>query len=281
MNLDKRSSLLTPENIEACVRRIRKEEGGRNCDDLIKTFQNLMTILDIKILDNNGENDKLQSNVTSGKYGIVIRRKDKKIQTSFLCHPNSDLSDIFIAIRAALLNLDDFSQKFKYSFEEYCKIHDLNKDDPSCKSQYSQAVKSAETLSEMFSDHELASLPTSSTLGDKLQRRILILDDKYEYNKLLELFGTVEYYDKLLSQYGYDVQTQEWNLKDFPITQNDKQMDGIKSDIQLADKAAEEYEDYLEYLAEKSHMDINEIKYCVLGPNSARIKIEIEDITND
>ena len=114
----------------------------------------------------------------------------------------------------------------------------------------------------------------SSTLGDKLKRSILIIDDKHEYNKLLELFDAVEYYDKLLSQYGYDAKNRKWNLKDFPTTQTDKQMDGIKSDIQLADKASEEYEDYLEYLAEKSHIDIHEIEYCVFGPYSSRIKIE-------
>jgi hypothetical protein len=63
MNLDERSSLLIPENIEECVRRIRKEEGGRNCDELIKTFRDLMTKLDIKMSDNDVEEDKqLESN---------------------------------------------------------------------------------------------------------------------------------------------------------------------------------------------------------------------------
>ena len=233
-----------------------------------------MAKLDVKMPDYNIEDNKLKSNFSSNQCEIVILRKDKKVQTSFSCHPNSDLSDIFIAIRVSLLDLDDYSQKFKYSFEEYCKIYDLNKDDPSSKSQYRRSVETAETLIEMFSERELASLPTSSTLGDKLKRSILIIDDKHEYNKLLELFDAVEYYDKLLSQYGYDAKNRKWNLKDFPTTQTDKQMDGIKSDIQLADKASEEYEDYLEYLAEKSHIDIHEIEYCVFGPYSSRIKIE-------
>jgi hypothetical protein len=262
-------SLLTPENIEACVRRIKTEEGGRNCDDLIKTLRDLMTKLDIKMPDNNVEDNKLKSNFSSDKCEIVIHRKDKKIQTSFSCHPDSDLSDIFIAIRVNLLDLDDYSRKFKYSFEEYCKIYKLSTDDSSSKSRYRQKVKNAETLSEMFSELELGSLPTTSTFNDDLDE-LVELDDIYEYNRLCELSNTVKYYDKLLSQYGYDARKEIWDTRNFPITQTDKQMDGIRADIQSANKSIDEYNDFLEYLAEKYHVD--EISKCLFLPPAKKKK---------
>lgn len=67
------------------------------------------------------------------------------------------------------------------------------------------------------------------------------VDSIFEYNRLHELLDTVRYYNKLLSQYGYNAKKNEWNLKRFPITQNDKQMDGIKADIKKFGIAADEY----------------------------------------
>jgi hypothetical protein len=114
----------------------------------------------------------------------------------------------------------------------------------------------------MFSLGELSCLPTTSSTNDDLEEHMIELDNIFEYDKLNELLDTVQYYDKLLSQYGYDVKKGEWNTRDFPITQNDKQMEGIKSDVQEFRIAADEYNKYLEYLAEKYDIDFNDIGNC-------------------
>jgi hypothetical protein len=81
------------------------------------------------------------------------------------------------------------------------------------------------------------------------------------------ILDNVRYYDKLLSQLGYDSEKGEWNVREFPITRNDKQMDGIKSDIQKADEAIDGYNEYLEYLMEKYGKDVDKIgKYVFVPP---------------
>lgn len=92
---------------------------------------------------------------------------------------------------------------------------------------------------------------------------IVELESEIEYNKLHDLLDTVQYCDKLLSQYGYDSNRGEWNVKDFPITQHDKQMDGIKSDIEKSRNAVQEYNEYLEYLGEKYDVNFDEIDDCI------------------
>lgn len=57
------------------------------------------------------------------------------------------------------------------------------------------------------------------------------------------------YYSKLLSQYGFNANTGEWNIKLFPITQTDAQMKGIKSDIDMYTKAFNDVNEYSQYLA--------------------------------
>jgi hypothetical protein len=172
------------------------------------------------------------------------------------------LSDILLGIRTRLLDLD-----YEHDFEGYCRDHDLNINDLANKLEYKQQIKIAKELSIMFNEDELASLPTSSLLSDNLEGNLVELDNIFEYNKLCELRDSVKYYDKLLSQYGYDVEKGEWNRRDFPVTQTDKQMDGIFSDIEKADKAAEEYNEYLDYLCKKYDLDTNKMgKYRFIIP---------------
>jgi hypothetical protein len=93
------------------------------------------------------------------------------------------------------------------------------------------------------------------------------LDNISERDKLDDLLDYVPYYDKVLGQYGYDVEEGEWNVREFPITRNDKQMDGIKSDIQKAGEAADEYNDYLEYLSQRYGRDVDNIgKHVFVSP---------------
>jgi hypothetical protein len=61
-----------------------------------------------------------------------------------------------------------------------------------------------------------------------LRRIIVILDHITEYNRLIELADLVKYRSKLMSYYGLDLKTGKWNTKQFPVTQTDAQMEGIK-----------------------------------------------------
>jgi hypothetical protein len=64
-----------------------------------------------------------------------------------------------------------------------------------------------------------------------LRRIIVTLDRITEYNRLTELANLVKNRSKLMSYYGLDLKTGKWNTKQFPVTQSDTQMEGIKSDI--------------------------------------------------
>lgn len=87
---------------------------------------------------------------------------------------------------------------------------------------------------------------------------ILILDDIVEYNRVKELGDLVKYHSKLISYYGFDVTTGKWNTRQFPLTQNDAQMEGINSDIDRYNIAIREYNKYAEHLAKDYCIDIND-----------------------
>jgi hypothetical protein len=222
-----------------------------------------MTKLDIKVSMNRSmtkSKEDLNSEAHSCHPKIIIYRKDKKIKTSFtIWYPQPDLSDILLSIRIILQDIDD-------SFEQYCKHEYIDPDEPSSKKKFRERIKVAKQLDRMFNGKELNCLPTTSSVNDDLKEKIIELDSTFEYNRLTELLDTVQYYDKLLSQYGYDAKKDEWNLRNFPITQNDKQMDGIKTDIQKFGNAADEYNEYFEYLQEKYGKSLDEIHGCIFLP---------------
>lgn len=252
--------MLTPNSIESCIQRLREEEGNEEdrYDNLVKTFLDLMTKLDIKMSVTKMQGNPA-SNVTSDQYNVVISRNDKKIKTSFpVSYSQIDLSDILLTVRMILLDID-------LSLEKYCKHSGIDSDNPASKMKYKQRVKTAMRLNRIFSDNELNCLPTSSSASDEFDKEIVELNSEFEYNKLHDLQDTVLYYDKLLFQYGYDSKKDQWDMKRFPVTRTDRQMEGIKSDIDNAHKAVEEYNQYLEYLARKYDLDINE-EGCIFLP---------------
>ena len=67
--------MLTADNIESCVQRLKEEEGyEESCYGiLIKTFLNLMSKLDIKIAFANAHGP---GSADSNPYYVVISRKD-------------------------------------------------------------------------------------------------------------------------------------------------------------------------------------------------------------
>gem|GEM_PF-4655847 len=48
---------------------------------------------------------------------------------------------------------------------------------------------------------------------------VWVLINRTEYNRLTELSDRASYYGKLISQYGFNARTGDWNSKLFPDTQ--------------------------------------------------------------
>ena len=80
---------------------------------------------------------------------------------------------------------------------------------------------------------------------------LLLLDDRREYDTIVELRDTALYYGKLMSYYGFDVKSGKWDLKQFPVTKNDKEMIRINSDRLRFNQAVQEYNIYIKYLSRK------------------------------
>ncbi len=87
---------------------------------------------------------------------------------------------------------------------------------------------------------------------------ILVLDDIAEYNRIKELGDLVKYHSKLMSCYGFDIESGKWNTRLFPTTQNDAQIEGIQSDVESYNNAVRNYNKYAEYLAKEFCIDIED-----------------------
>jgi hypothetical protein len=85
-------------------------------------------------------------------------------------------------------------------------------------------------------------------------RILLLLDDRREFDTILELRNTALYYGKLMSHYGFDMKSGTWDKKLFPITKNDKEIEGINSDRLRFNDAVEKYNDYIIHLSKKYHL---------------------------
>ena len=96
------------------------------------------------------------------------------------------------------------------------------------------------------------------TAHKKFRRSItIILENKSEYNRLTELLDLVMYQAKLMSCYGFDTRNGNWDLTQFPVTQTDEQLEGIRSDIQKYNNTIRQYNEYANSLALDYGIDIN------------------------
>jgi hypothetical protein len=87
---------------------------------------------------------------------------------------------------------------------------------------------------------------------------IWFFKNKTEHDRIRDLNDCVIYYNKPVSQYGFHPKTGEFNPKLFPVTQNDAQMEGIRSDVDTLNKAISELNEYKAYLARKYNLDLAE-----------------------
>ena len=75
--------------------------------------------------------------------------------------------------------------------------------------------------------------------------------DRREFDRILELRNTALYYGKLMSFYGFDMKLGTWDTKLFPITKNDKKIEGINSDRLRFNEAVKEYNEFVNQLSKK------------------------------
>lgn len=86
--------------------------------------------------------------------------------------------------------------------------------------------------------------------------RIVLLGDKREFDTIVDLRNTALYYGKLMSLYGFDMKSGEWNTKLFSVTKSDKEIEGINSDRLRFNEAVNQYNRYVEYLSRKCHLKV-------------------------
>ena len=265
-------SMLTTDNIRSYIERLAAEEGYTN-DHLIKNFLALARKIDIRISDGIkheevNDNGTISSHIqysviVSRKYSIKARKVSLVVHTPQLlgdriANLQPDLSDVLLQIRIRMSFVPD-------NFEKYCEEAGKTPEDPASKADYRKEIKTARALEQIFSEQEMTCLPLSSSLNDILfDEKTVIWINIFDYNKLTDLEEHIRRYEKLLSQYGYDPNKDQWDTKRFPVTQTDRQMEGIKSDIDRSRKAVEEYNLHLEYLARKYDVDIKEEGYIFL-----------------
>lgn len=89
-----------------------------------------------------------------------------------------------------------------------------------------------------------------------LDRVVLLLGDKREFDTIVDLRNTAFYFGKLMSYYGFDMKSGEWNTNLFPITKSDKEIEGINSDTLRFNEAVNQYDRYVEYLSRKYHLNV-------------------------
>lgn len=172
------------------------------------------------------------------------------------------------------------------SFEEYCNmVVGADEDNPIDREDYKDYRKRADRLSKVVTKKEIISIPVLRTLPEpkvidendaedrdliaaisqhnlnRAQKRgmvIIHLDNIYDYNRWQDYLKTIRYHKKLMKQYGYDERTEEFNCKLFPVPKEDRQLNGIKKDVDDFFKLLEDYNYYIRYLVQKYNSNVNE-----------------------
>jgi hypothetical protein len=188
------------------------------------------------------------------------------------------------------------------SFEEYCDTRiGADEDNPVDRSDYEDYRKRADRLSKVVTKNEIMSIPVMRVLPEpeiidnkelleqikkhtarRAQKKhgatVVNVNDPYEYNRLQEYHNNLQYNEKLMKQYGYDEITGEFNRTLFPVPKSDRELEGIKKDIDKFFRSFKEYNDFIRYLAQKYDTNIGEEE---LSANGVIILHEPKDKTND
>lgn len=152
-------------------------------------------------------------------------------------------------------------------FEEYCEIHFKDPSDSICRIDYLDDFRRAARFKKFMSQEDVRSIPSITEdnensefivrdLDEESYLKLLgfsfvIMDDKKEYDKLVDLQTTLDYYGNITDSYGFDKYTNEFNAKLFPITKDDREKEVIKNNIENYNQAVKEYINFLKYLIKK------------------------------
>ena len=228
--------MVTKENVESIVSKLEDEQ-------LQKDFVNTMSKIDIKIAT---EPIKINDEYC---YKIWISKKvtKRKVQIKRYYNKKSDinkedevsLSDILISIRMQADIPDDF--------EGYCEMISGDPEDKSYREEYLIYLKNAERFKKFLTMEEIRSIPMSYDYKDSsmikedlgiceicdnygnvieeidmndkenpkvleiLGHKIISLNDKEEYDKLVDLDSKWEYYMKKIESYACSIDINELN----------------------------------------------------------------------
>ncbi len=104
---------------------------------------------------------------------------------------------------------------------------------------------------------------------------LIFLNDKKEYDKLADLQNILEYYGKIMKNYGYDPQTGDFDEKMLPEPKEEKQKKSIAKDFKSYFKTLDEYADFLKELIKKY-----DIKQLSPERNLVHLAFNLNDNTN-
>lgn len=256
----KYKSLVTRENIENILSRIEGRQQVKS--NLI----NLLFKIDIRIST---------EPVIAGNefyYKIWILRKGTynraHIKDYYSLELLKEKSQSPISL-AEILEMVRINADVSDDFEEYCEMRFQDPSDASGRIDYLDDLKRAKRFKKFLSLDDVRSMSFSFVTDNfnnnsekdidmdnesdlkLLGYSIISLNDKKEYDKLVDLHNTLEYYAKITESYGFDRYTNEFNEKLFPVTKHDQEMKNIKIDIDNYNKALHEYNDYLKHLIKK------------------------------
>jgi hypothetical protein len=189
------------------------------------------------------------------------------------------LKDVFNMIR---LNAD-----VPDDFEEYCAMWFKDATDEKNRIDYVIDLWRAERFKKFITKEEIRSIPFLPSEDEKeedeyiqeekgeeddeqrkvsldfnnkyiltqvLGYSIIFLNDKKEYDKLADIQNTLEYYAKIMKNYGYDPSTGHYNEKMLRKPKEDKQKKNIAKDFNAFFNTLDEYADFLKELIKKYHI---------------------------
>ena len=264
-------SLVTKETIDYYLSIIKDEEEKED-------FQNTISKFDIRIST---------SPVIKGLefyYKIWIHKRGTKKKAHIKEYYPLKLidDDRFKTIPLTLRDVLDMirlNADVPDDFEEYCAITFRDASDEKNRIYYVEDLWRAERFKKFISKEEIRSIPflpsdnekdedikdeyeedekkkISFDLNNKFILKtfgydIVFLNDKKEYYELADLQSTLEYYEKIMKNYGYDPHTGEYNEKMLPEPKEDKQKKNIAKDFKAYFKTLDEYADFLKELIKK------------------------------
>ena len=172
------------------------------------------------------------------------------------------------------------------SFEEYCDtVVGADEDDEIDRYDYEDYRKRADRLTRVVTREDINSIPELRTLpepkvldeNDEEDRDLMVAISKHNLHRAqksgvaiihvdnVQDHGTLQYYHdvlknhkKLMKQYGYDEITEKFNYKLFPVPKSDKELEGIRKDIDDFFKLLDKYNEFIRYLVQKYHVNIGE-----------------------